>query len=139
MIEFPLAYKTPEFKEKVEIVVLVVLCARALSHKLWGMSAVGLVVVGALVSLLYLFYLDLHYYEEKNRLLRWLTRFAVGFCPIGFSLVNAGLQSVRYVMLGLALLLFVIAGVRYWWGSIGREAIIRMVVIYACIFSIGSR
>lgn len=119
--------------------VLVVLCARALSHKFWGMSAVGLVVVGALVSLLYLFYLDLHYYEEKNRLLRWLTRFAVGFCPIGFSLVNAGLQSVRYVMLGLALLLFVIAGVRYWWGSIGREAIIRMVVIYACIFSIGSR
>lgn len=108
VIEIPQHIKHPNFKEKVEIVVLVVLCARALSHKFWGMSAVGLVVVGALVSLLYLFYLNLHYYEEKNKLLRWLSQFAVVLCSICFALVNVGLQSVHYVMLGLALLLFLL-------------------------------
>lgn len=139
MIEIPAAYKTPEFKSKAEIAALVVLCLRALSHRFWGMSAVGLIVAGALCTLLYLFYFDQHYAEEQKWVLRWASRIVVGVCPLGFALVNSGVHQIRYVMLVNVMLMFVIVGVRYWFGTIGREAIIKMLVIYTALFSIGSR
>ena len=138
-LRLPDGYKTPEFKQKVEIVVLVVLFARALSHRFWGMSAAGLIVAGALCTLLYLFYFDQHYAEEQKWVLRWASRIVVGVCPLGFALVNSGVQQIRYVMLINVMLMFVVVGVRYWFGTIGREAIIKMLVIYTALFSIGSR